>query len=122
MTKGEHLNHCMWNMLRVHDALVKRVEDLATQEKCAYLDLQKTGAFNIKDFTDSCHMDASGGRKVMDFVAKEIGKDTRLRAALLSPTQPQIAGPGIAPVGSPGASNDDKGTPDSKLAGRRGAM
>lgn len=118
----------------VHEALVKRVEDMATQEKCAYLDLQKTGAFNIKDFTDSCHMDASGGRKVMDFVAKEIGKDTRLSAALLSPTQPQIAGPGftpngnpginpsIAPVGSPGASDDDRNNSDSKLAGRRGAM
>jgi hypothetical protein len=108
----------------VHDALVKRVEALASQEKCAYLDLQKTGAFDIKDFTDSCHMDASGGRKVMDFVAKEIGKDTRLSSALLGPTQPQIAGPGIAPVGSPGASKDDKNnsTPESKLAGRRGAM
>lgn len=75
----------------VHDALVKRVENFANEEKIAYIDLQKTGAFNIKDFTDSCHMDASGGRKVMDFVAAEIGKDTRLSAALTN-SDSKIAG------------------------------
>lgn len=75
----------------VHDALVKKVEDLAKEEGVAYIDLQKTGAFDIKDFTDSCHMDASGGRKVMDFVAREIGKDTRLSAALVGQDS-QIAG------------------------------
>ncbi len=75
----------------VHDALVKKVEALAKAENVAYLDLQKTGEFNIKDFTDSCHMDASGGRKVMDFVAKEIGKDSRLSSALVGQDS-QIAG------------------------------
>lgn len=75
----------------VHDALVKKVENLAKEEGVAYIDLQKTGAFDIKDFTDSCHMDASGGRKVMDFVAREIGKDTRLSAALVGQDS-QIAG------------------------------
>ncbi len=86
----------------VHDALVKRVAAFAAQEKCAYIDLQKTGAFNIKDFTDSCHMDASGGRKVMDFIANEIGRDTRLSSALIGPA--------------------DRKEPDSKIAGKRGAM
>jgi hypothetical protein len=88
----------------VHDALVKRVEALAQTEKVAYIDLQKTGAFDIKDFTDSCHMDASGGRKVMDFVAAEIGRDTRLSSALLAPAKP----------------GDGEG--ESKIAGKRGAM
>ncbi len=79
----------------VHDALVKHVADLAREEKVAYLDLQATGAFDLKDFTDSCHMDASGGRKVMDFVAKEIAKDARLSAALVGPeSDSQIAGKG----------------------------
>lgn len=75
----------------VHDALVKKVENMAKEEGVAYIDLQKTGAFDIKDFTDSCHMDASGGRKVMDFVAREIGKDTRLSTALVGQDS-QIAG------------------------------
>lgn len=75
----------------VYDALVAKVENLAKDENVAYIDLQKTGKFNILDFTDSCHMDASGGRKVMDFVAQEIGKDARLRNALVAPHS-QIAG------------------------------
>ena len=80
----------------VHDSLVNRVANLAREEKVAYLDLQATGAFDLKDFTDSCHMDASGGRKVMNFVAREIAKDTRLSAALTgSDSQDsQIAGKG----------------------------
>lgn len=33
VTQGEHLNHCMWNVLRVHDALVngKRLDAVTSQ-------------------------------------------------------------------------------------------
>ncbi|MBA3859207.1 MAG: hypothetical protein C0507_20065 [Cyanobacteria bacterium PR.3.49] len=98
----------------VHEALVKRVEELAQTEKVAYIDLQKTGAFDIKDFTDSCHMDASGGRKVMDFVAGEIGKDARLSSALIDPANFALTNPAPTKL--------DPTKSESQIAGKRGAM
>ena len=49
---------------------------------CPFLDLQNPKEFVLTDFTDMCHMDASGGKKLLDHVAQVISEDPRMIAAL----------------------------------------
>lgn len=47
-----------------------------------FFDMNATGKFDQLDFTDACHMDASGGKKVIDMLARLINEDRKLSGIL----------------------------------------
>ncbi|CAN5678070.1 hypothetical protein BH10CYA1_BH10CYA1_65100 [soil metagenome] len=60
----------------------------------SFIDLQNTHAFVRSDFTDMCHMDASGGKKLLDFIAGEIvGKSSPVASRV--PSNLKIANIGV---------------------------
>ena len=42
----------------------------------------REGKFDMKDFSDYGHMDASGGKKVLDIIARDLTSSAQTRARL----------------------------------------
>ncbi len=66
----------------VYQTCVNQMATEARKFNCPFIDLQKTQAFVRSDFTDMCHMDASGGKKTLDFIADEIAGEPSCVASL----------------------------------------
>ncbi len=46
------------------------------------LDLNSSGKFSDSDFSDTCHMQASGGKKLLDLVSGEIARNPEIAQRL----------------------------------------
>lgn len=66
----------------VYDQTRQMIAETASRYNFPCIDLPFESQFNANDFTDMCHMDGSGGKKVLDAVLLKIGKDSRLADAL----------------------------------------
>lgn len=66
----------------VYQGCVSQMAAEARKFHCPFIDLQKKSAFVRSDFTDMCHMDASGGKKTLDFIADEIAGEPNCVASL----------------------------------------
>ncbi len=84
----------------VYQACVGSIANAAKKYGCPFLDLQNSHQFNQKDFTDMWHMNAGGGRKVLDAVAELIKDDEAIASSLAVPGQGhvQLAASGKAAV------------------------
>jgi hypothetical protein len=69
---------------------VQLIKSLAESYGDAYLDIDVSGRYRLDDYTDWIHMNAGGGRKVLDAIGEFIGKDNAL-AALISPDNTALA-------------------------------
>lgn len=67
---------------QVYKRHVDTLAEMAAKYDCPYVDTMKEGHFDMKDFSDYGHMDASGGRKIVDIVAKYLASDSRTRSLL----------------------------------------
>ena len=72
---------------QVYQRHVDTLIDKAAKYDCLYVDTMKEGQFDMKDFSDYGHMDASGGRKIIDIVGRSLAADARTRAALEAPLE-----------------------------------
>lgn len=72
-----------------HVALLKNMAD---KYNCVYIDTNELATFVPEDFTDTCHMDASGGRKLLDVVGAAIGQHAQLAARIAGPQPTRVAG------------------------------
>jgi hypothetical protein len=45
---------------------------MSAKYDCPYVDTMKEGKFDMKDFSDYGHMDASGGKKIVDIIGRSI--------------------------------------------------
>ena len=70
---------------QVYKRHVDTLIETAAKYDCLYVDTMKEGQFDMKDFSDYGHMDASGGRKIIDIVGRSLAADARTRAALEAP-------------------------------------
>ena len=70
----------------VYKRHVDTLIEMAAKYDCPYVDTMKEGKFDMKDFSDYGHMDASGGKKIVDIVGRSLASDARTRAALASST------------------------------------
>ncbi len=66
------------------------------QEACAktgayYLDLSADSNFNQTDFVDTVHLNASGGRKLVERLAQTVADVPSLNAAIAKPTKRALA-------------------------------
>lgn len=70
----------------IPDAVYKRhtntLQKYAKQYDCLYVDTMREGKFDMKDFSDYGHMDASGGKKVLDIIARDLTSSAQTRARL----------------------------------------
>ncbi|HEY9786929.1 MAG TPA: SGNH/GDSL hydrolase family protein, partial [Candidatus Obscuribacterales bacterium] len=66
----------------LRERAVQAMREEAEKHGCPFVDLQASGIFDVSDFTDVCHMDASGGKKLLDALASEIAATRQLREAL----------------------------------------
>ncbi|SRR5579875_301656 len=71
-----------------YEAYLSLLASTAAERGCRFVDLNTGGLFRKTDFYDTSHMNASGGRKLLDAVAGAIASDTRLAGAL-SGAQPE---------------------------------
>ena len=46
------------------------------------LDLNGSGAFSLSDFSDTCHMQAAGGKKLLDLVAAELARKPEMARSI----------------------------------------
>jgi len=68
---------------QVYKRHVDTLVEMAAKYDCPYVDTMKEGQFDMKDFSDYGHMDASGGRKIVDIVAQFLASDSRTRSRLI---------------------------------------
>lgn len=66
----------------IYHNCMELMANTARKYDASFLDLQKAGGFDMADFTDMCHMDASGGRKALDLIAKALASERTLRQRL----------------------------------------
>lgn len=66
----------------VYQNCMEVMASIARKYDASFLDLQKTGRFEMADFTDMCHMDASGGKKALDLIANSLVNERPLRQRL----------------------------------------
>ncbi|MFA6208172.1 MAG: hypothetical protein WC714_01970 [Candidatus Obscuribacterales bacterium] len=78
---------------QVYKRHVDTLIEMSSKYDCLYVDTMKEGQFDMKDFSDYGHMDASGGRKIVDIVGRSLANDPRTKAALQS-SQVQAEGGG----------------------------
>lgn len=69
----------------IYERHVATLERLADEKHLLYVDTMKEGRFEAADFTDYGHMDASGGKKIVDIVARGMAADKKVRAILEAP-------------------------------------
>ena len=63
------------------------VKGQAAQYNCPLVDLNDGTTFSIADFRDTAHMNASGGKKLLDAVVNAVKSDTPIATALCLPAQ-----------------------------------
>lgn len=66
----------------IYERHVSTLEKLAADKKLLYVDTMKEGKFEADDFTDYGHMDASGGKKIVDIIGRAMANDPTTRAIL----------------------------------------
>lgn len=73
----------------VYKRHIDALKMMASKYDCLYVDTmqQNDVAFDMKDFSDYGHMDASGGRKVVDIVARAMANDPRCKSLLAGGTR-----------------------------------
>jgi hypothetical protein len=64
----------------------------AQNHQCGFLDLNDHTVFTTSDFRDTAHMNASGGRKLVDLIVKQIKSDPTLVSCLKNTSQDKRAG------------------------------
>jgi hypothetical protein len=67
---------------KVYKRHVDTLIAMAAKYDCLYVDTMKEGKFDMKDFSDYGHMDASGGKKIVDIVGRKIAADKRTARAI----------------------------------------
>ncbi len=75
------------------------------------IDLNNGTAFSISDFRDTAHMNASGGKKLLDAIVATVKADDKIASALAVAAAP-------APAAHPPAGADDLNAAVGKIAGR----
>jgi hypothetical protein len=75
-----------WNLYR------NSVKTVATACGASFVDFSESACFNRKDFSDTVHLHARGGRKFLDLLIEQMCDDQRLMAALRKPNQVELAG------------------------------
>lgn len=71
---------------------VNLLKTMASKYNCVFVDTNELATFVPEDFTDTCHMDASGGKKLLDIVGTAIGNHAQLAAKVASPQPTRMAG------------------------------
>lgn len=66
----------------VYERHMDTLRSLAARFDCALVDIDLPNRYEAEDFTDWAHMDASGGKKVLDLIGQYIGSDSQLVARL----------------------------------------
>lgn len=66
----------------VYQNCMEVMENGARKYGANFLDLQRAGNFELADFTDMCHMDASGGKKALDLIAGALANERSIRQRL----------------------------------------
>jgi hypothetical protein len=67
---------------QIYKRHVDTLQAVAAKYGCTYVDSNKEKTFVAQDFTDVCHMGASGGAKLLDVVAQAIVNDPAASRAL----------------------------------------
>lgn len=73
---------------------LKLLEEMSQKYHCVMVDTNKLANFVTEDFTDTCHMDASGGKKLLDIIGNAIVSNAQLASRLSTPQTTQVAGRG----------------------------
>jgi hypothetical protein len=68
----------------IYDSCVAAIENEAKRFDCEFIDLQATHAFPVSDFSDMWHMNACGGKRLLDNVADKIAGNATLANVLYS--------------------------------------
>lgn len=76
---------------QVYKRHVDTLQAVAAKYGCLYVDSNAKQTFVAQDFTDVCHMGASGGKKLLDIVGQAIADDARASMAL-TPSGSRVAG------------------------------
>ncbi len=65
-----------------YDQYVRCLTDASRQYRIPLLDLNSGGRFSQGDFWDTCHMQATGGKKLLDLLAAEMSKNADIAHAI----------------------------------------
>ncbi len=80
----------------MHPAIYPRhlglLKQMADKYNCVVVDTNELATFVPQDFTDTCHMDASGGKKLLDIVGEAIATHPQLSSRLSVPPPTRVAG------------------------------
>lgn len=68
------------------------VKSVATTNGASFVDFSESPDFNRKDFSDTVHLHARGGRKFLDLLMAQLASDRELLTALRKPQDVQLAG------------------------------
>jgi hypothetical protein len=67
---------------QVYQRHLTSLQNMATKYNCLYIDTMQLGKFDMKDFSDYGHMDASGGKKVLDIIGSQMAASPKMQAVL----------------------------------------
>ncbi len=67
----------------IYERHVQTLSALCKEQNIPYIDTMKEGRFEAADFTDYGHMDASGGKKIVDIAASKMVEFPQVKQALL---------------------------------------
>lgn len=61
---------------------IKCLKAVSARFQAPLVDLNNCGKFTIADFADTCHMQGSGGKKLLDVIAAELSEDASIARSL----------------------------------------
>lgn len=68
------------------------LKEMSQKYHCVMVDTNTLATFVTEDFTDTCHMDASGGKKLLDIIGNAIASNSQLASRLAAPSATKVAG------------------------------
>lgn len=83
----ELISDSAWNLYR------NSLHAVATATGASFIDFSESACFNRKDFCDTVHLHARGGRKFLDLLTEQLVDNQRVKTALrVAPKETTIAG------------------------------
>jgi hypothetical protein len=67
-----------------YEKYLAELQATARTHNCSFINLDASGKFDLKDYYDTAHMNASGGRKFIDLLVAQFARDESIVAALRS--------------------------------------
>ncbi len=69
------------------DTYKKSIKVIALAKGASFIDMEASGKFKTKDFSDTVHLHSGGGAKLLDLISDCLAKDHAVMAALNKPAQ-----------------------------------